>query len=323
MKLLGIYGLFWLIYYVVGVIVLRRFLSKKSIFLRLISILLGGVLLPAGAIYLTHDVPVVAYLKDKYCRENMVEIKETVEFPGSVYWEDNVVGGFSADNRHWMVAHYLDGIHLQTLALNGDDGNIYVYHATEKDFVDSTLIGQEVCKLGLVYQDGLKLMHNKSTKDRDTFRRDMQPNLQQQNDLSEKGRAQRQKEISTIVKNGIEFSKQNFFSEVTTNYIVKKIPLPLPSWQEEFVHTDKIVISEQQSEKVIGIANRMLRYRYKLDIDIVHPTTAKVGYSVCGLGKLNSFDEDVLFPYANLLRAKVSRNTPGTKPSKFDYIVGN
>ena len=39
-------------------------------------------------------------------------IEKVVEFPISVYWEDNVWPGFDTYGRHWMVKNYLDGIHI-------------------------------------------------------------------------------------------------------------------------------------------------------------------------------------------------------------------
>ncbi len=39
--------------------------------------------------------------------------------------------------RRWMVGNYLDGRHLQVLALKGDDGKIYLYRADEESFSKS------------------------------------------------------------------------------------------------------------------------------------------------------------------------------------------
>jgi len=55
------------------------------------------------------------------------EVRHVVDAPGSVSWIDNVWPGFDEYGRDWMVRSYLDGTHLQTLALNGDDGKVYVY----------------------------------------------------------------------------------------------------------------------------------------------------------------------------------------------------
>ena len=60
-------------------------------------------------------------------RPPLQEIHNVIESPLSVYWEDNVWPGFDEYGRDWMVKKYLDGKHLQILALNGDDGKIYLY----------------------------------------------------------------------------------------------------------------------------------------------------------------------------------------------------
>lgn len=66
-------------------------------------------------------------------RQPLQVINEVIEVPGSVYWEDNVWPGFDEFGRNWMVEKYLDGKHLQSLALNGEDGNVYLYRYGQKE----------------------------------------------------------------------------------------------------------------------------------------------------------------------------------------------
>jgi hypothetical protein len=61
-------------------------------------------------------------------------VHDVIESPISVYWEDNVWPGFDEYGRNWMVKNYLDGKHLQVLAMNGDDGQIYLYRHNVKGF---------------------------------------------------------------------------------------------------------------------------------------------------------------------------------------------
>lgn len=61
-------------------------------------------------------------------------VRTVIESPISVYWEDNVWPGFDEYGRNWMVKNYLDGKHLQILAMNGDDGHIYLYRHNVKGF---------------------------------------------------------------------------------------------------------------------------------------------------------------------------------------------
>lgn len=65
--------------------------------------------------------------------QTLQEIKRTVDAPGSVYWEDNVWPGYDPNYRLWMIDHLLDGNHLDTLAMNGEDGKIYLYRYGQGD----------------------------------------------------------------------------------------------------------------------------------------------------------------------------------------------
>lgn len=65
--------------------------------------------------------------------QTLQEIKRTVDVPGSVYWEDNVWPGYDTKYRLWMIDHLLDGKHLDTLAMNGEDGRIYLYRYGKGD----------------------------------------------------------------------------------------------------------------------------------------------------------------------------------------------
>ncbi len=62
------------------------------------------------------------------------QVSQRVEYPGSVYWEDKVWPGFDEFGRNWLVKNYLDGKHLQALAMNGDDGMIYLYRHNKEGF---------------------------------------------------------------------------------------------------------------------------------------------------------------------------------------------
>jgi hypothetical protein len=77
----------------------------------------------------TYDIILTNILGGYYCFTTpKTYIKQKVEYPLSIYWEDNVYPGFSVEDRKLMIINYLDGKHLQKMALNGDDGKVYVYH---------------------------------------------------------------------------------------------------------------------------------------------------------------------------------------------------
>ncbi|CCK80810.1 hypothetical protein [Desulfobacula toluolica] len=109
-------------------------MNKKNVIWGL-SILLIGV-----GLSLTHDIIITNFLAWRICKTEpnpKTFIKKTVEFPGSVYWEDNIYPGFDESDRVLMIRNYLDGVHLTTMALNSPGGKIYLYTATETDWQTS------------------------------------------------------------------------------------------------------------------------------------------------------------------------------------------
>lgn len=86
------------------------------------------------ALFLTYDIIFTNIFGTYYCSQEpnpKTLINKKVEYPLSIYWEDNVYPGFNAEDRKLMIMNYLDGKHLKTMALNGDDGKVYVYHLNE------------------------------------------------------------------------------------------------------------------------------------------------------------------------------------------------
>lgn len=118
--------IFFLFLYVIAAVaviaLVRRYLTTN----RWVTIVLMAIalLLP------TYDIIITNVLGTYYCYSEpnpKTLIKKKVEYPLSIYWEDNIYPGFNIEDRKLMVMNYLDGKHLQKMALNGDDGKIYVY----------------------------------------------------------------------------------------------------------------------------------------------------------------------------------------------------
>ena len=84
------------------------------------------------ALFLTYDIIITNILSAYYCNafpNPKTKIIKKVEYPISIYWEDNVYPGFSKQDRELMIINYLDGVHLKTMALNGPENKkVYVYH---------------------------------------------------------------------------------------------------------------------------------------------------------------------------------------------------
>lgn len=105
----------------------------------------------------TYDIIITNILGVYYCTTApKAFIKETVEYPESIYFEDNVFNGFNEQDIENMMNNYLDGIHLKTLALNLPDGNVAIYHYEKnQDEYDKIVkeVKQELGEKTLRYDD--------------------------------------------------------------------------------------------------------------------------------------------------------------------------
>ena len=128
---LGIFSIF--ITPILAIVVLAIFLDKKS------KVGYGRKLIVSILFLLpfTYDIIITNILGAYYCKiappHPKTKIVKKVEYPISIYWEDNVYPGFSKPDRELMIINYLDGVHLKTMALNGNDGKAYVYHTTQDE----------------------------------------------------------------------------------------------------------------------------------------------------------------------------------------------
>lgn len=149
---MGMVIFFFLFLYIaaaVAVIALfRRFITtNRWVSTILITI---AILLP------TYDIIITNILGTYYCSQEpnpKTLIKKKVEYPLSIYLEDNVYSEFSAEDRKLMIMNYLDGKHLKKMALNGDDGKIYVYEVNASVWEQLKPLEQEK---GQIYFDTIK-----------------------------------------------------------------------------------------------------------------------------------------------------------------------
>lgn len=113
---------FWGLYIAAAVgiyFLVKHFILNKWVH-RIVLVFL--ILLP------TYDIIITNILGAYYCNAEpnpKTFIKKKVEYPESIYWESQIL---KEDDRKQMVQRYLDDLHLKTMALNGDDGKVYVYH---------------------------------------------------------------------------------------------------------------------------------------------------------------------------------------------------
>jgi len=139
---MGMVIFFLLFLYVIAAVaviaLVRRYLTTNRWVIAVLMTI--AILLP------TYDIIITNVLGTYYCYSEpnpKTLIKKKVEYPISIYWENNIHQGFEAEGRGLMIINYLDGKHLQKMALNGNDGNIYVYEVNASVWEPLKLLEQE------------------------------------------------------------------------------------------------------------------------------------------------------------------------------------
>ena len=231
-----------------------------------------------------------------YSRTPLQEIHETVESPVSVYWEDNVWPGFDDRGRACMVKTYLDGKHLKVLALNGEDGRIYLYRATKEDYAGSEKLYPEYLKIHqeieALRQEAIhvggsggdnKGMWKKIREKTDDF----------SNRLGKRYLDQRRSEIAVIINRAERYPSKKYLPPI--HYTVRFDPLPL-SWPfRDLLHADRISIIDNKSGKGIAYSRRYMAYSSM--ITLISDAQPKFDYKLGDFWSYR-FDDKVLFGYA-------------------------
>lgn len=118
----------------------KRFIQKKWLN-NVVTVVL--ILLPF------YDIILTKIFGNYYCMTEpnpKTYIKHTVENPSSIYWEDRIYPGYTKEDRELMIMNYLDGVHLQIMALNDANGSIHLYRATKKDWQKTNAITEKGSK---------------------------------------------------------------------------------------------------------------------------------------------------------------------------------
>lgn len=233
-------------------------------------ILWGGIMLIAAVLlFLTHDIIITNILAYRICKEEpqpKTFIKRTVDYPESIYWEDNVYPGFDEKDRLLMIRNYLDGVHLKTMALNGPDGTIYVYTATEEDWRESSSIHKENQQDWKDYFKTLELETKKIAERSVTYTRQTMPQM---------------------------------------NYSVIFNPVALTSFERRYLWSDEVIITDKSENEIIAYNRRLMRRWYMILPDIALGNRYYSQKAMCGHGELERFDEDIVVGHAkNLIPSK-------------------
>ncbi len=220
---------------------------------------LAFMLLVVVGLAMTHDIiltNIISYWLCKAEPQPKTFVRETVEYPGSIYWEDNVYPGYDEKDRLLMIRNYLDGVHLKTMAVNGPDGFIYLYNATAEDWQGSSEIKKET-------QQGWK-------------------------DYFEKIET----ETSLIAARGKIFTLESL---PPLNYSVVFNPVALTPFQQRYLYSDEVTITDNKKGEVIAYNCRLMHRWYMLFPDIALGNRYYYPEAMCGWAGYAGFDDKV-FP---------------------------
>ncbi|MDO9267187.1 MAG: hypothetical protein Q7U00_08920 [Sulfurimonas sp.] len=237
---------------------------KKSLIFLLV--LITSITLYASDVILSNTLG--AY----YCAQEpnpKTYIKHTVEEPISIYWEDNVYPGFDEADSKLMVANYLDGVHLQMMALNTPDGKvrIYSYANIPQSYIDLVKEGYAVSKEWKIRNDAAdrafeEAYDSKRGKYREDYSRDSSP-------LKELSAAFREIDAKKwTLTQQIEFSRSKLDLVITEttkqqmpqmNYTVKTDEVNLSDLARKVLYSDEVKITDNRTKEVIAYNRRIMQ----------------------------------------------------------------
>jgi len=242
-----------------------------------------------------------------YSKEPLEVIHETVEKPISVYWEDKVTPGFNKFDREGMVRHYLDGVHVKVLAMNGKDGKYYIYRATEKDYEKSNELLLEYEKAKSMYLIQKEISDNyleelrKARKQENIIKIDknkpvfveLRKRLKITEDLRNKYDVFKKNEDKKVLSKGQVLLSKTFLKQV--NYKIEWAFVSesrFVNTEDKILYGDKISIVDLSAKKVIAYSKRYMAYAGL--ISKFSGQQPKFDYKL-GRETLQHFDDEILF----------------------------
>lgn len=234
--------------------------AKSRLIIGSIVLLIIGL-----AIYLTHDIIITNFLAYRICHSDpqpKTFIKKSVEFPESIYWEDNIYPGFDEKDRLLMIRNYLDGVHLKIMGLNAPDGSVYIFTATPEDWQTSREI--KARKIQGNYYDMLK------------------------------------EESKAIAAKGQHVSREKL-PEFHYGVVFNRVSLT--TFQNRYLYSDEVIISDEKADEVIAYNRRLMRRFYLLQPDFVGGRSY-CPYAICGSGSTEDFDSVILTEYSQFIATK-------------------
>ena len=273
---------------------------KKSLLALFLTLTVGFTLYAS-------DVILSNTLGTYYCAQEpnpKTYIKHTVEEPISIYWEDNIYPGFDEADSKLMVANYLDGVHLQMMALNTPDGRVRIYSYKEipSSYIDLVKEGYAVSKEWIIRKAASKkafeeAYDSKRSKYKEGYSRDSSP-------LKELSAAFREIDAkkSTLTKQ-IETEKAKLDLVITEttreqmppmNYSVKSDEVHLSDLALKVLYSDEVKITDNRTKEVIAYNRRIMQlYSASLMPDVAMGNRYYYPEPICGRTAPSRFDENI------------------------------
>ncbi|PHM16872.1 MAG: hypothetical protein CJD30_09280 [Sulfuricurvum sp. PD_MW2] len=222
-------------------------------------------------------------------------IKHTVEDPISIYWEDNVYPGFDDKDAELMVKNYLDGVHLQTMALNTRDGKVkmYFYVNIPQSYValvkEGYTVTKEAQKKHAIFEDAWKKYKAKEwTKaEFDVVAKDSGEANKIKESLT--------KQIETEkVKLDLVITETTRDQMPQMNYTVKTEEVHLSDLASKVLYSDEVKVTDNRTKEVIAYNRRIMQlYSASLIPDVAMGGRRFYPHPLCGKSGIEIFDEDV------------------------------
>lgn len=225
-------------------------------------------------------------------------IKHTVEEPISIYWEDNIYHGFSDSDAELMVANYLDGVHLQTMALNTRDGKVkmYSYVNMPKSYVDLVKEGYAVTK-----EAREKRVLFDKARNHKNFE-DYPPNFKEIS--KDWAQADNRREALTQQIESEKAKLDLIITETTRdqmpqmNYTVKSDEVPLSDMAKKVIYGDEIQIIDNRTKEVIAYNRRIMQLYSASLLPDVAGGRRFYPHPMCGSSNTEFYDEKVFISIA-------------------------
>lgn len=186
-------------------------------------------------------------------------IKHTVEEPISIYWEDNVYPGFDEADSKLMVANYLDGVHLQTMALNTPEGKVrvYSYANVTQGYIDLFNESEEVKKEMMQKQKVFNQARNHKKLE------DYPPDFNQIRDMylkaMDKNEALTKQIESARSKLDLTITETTKEKMPQLNYTVKTDEVHLSDLARKVLYSDEVKITDNRSKEIIAYDRRIMQ----------------------------------------------------------------